>query len=90
MSWQFDAEELVLRLGERVLGDVGQDHRVVGLELRQVGRQRVAADAPGAVDLGGDQRLDLDLLLAERLDQLGVLARASPRSAGPGPCPGRG
>ncbi len=37
-------QQLVLGLGERLLGDVGQDHRVIGLELRQVGRQRVAAD----------------------------------------------
>ena len=80
-------EELVLRLGERVLGDVAQDHRVVRLELRQVGRQRVAADDPRAVDPRGDQRRDLDLLLPQGLDQLGVLARASPRSAGPGPSP---
>ena len=64
----------MLALGERLLGDVAQDHRVVGLKLGQVGRQRVAADAARAVDPGGGQDPDLDLLLAQGLDQLGVLA----------------
>ncbi len=67
-------EELVLRLGEGVLGDVGQDHRVVRLKLRQVGRKRVAADGARAVDLRRDQGRDLELLLPEGPDQLGVLA----------------
>ena len=67
-------QELVLALGERLLGDVAQDHRVVRLKLGQIGRQRVAADAARAVDPGGGQHLDLDLLLAQGLDQLGVLA----------------
>ena len=38
-------QELVLALGERLLGDVAQDHAVIGLKLGQVGRQRIAADA---------------------------------------------
>ena len=64
----------MLGLGEGFLGDIGQDHRIEGLELGQVDRQRVAADAPRAVDRRGDQDLDLDVLVVQGLDQLGVLS----------------
>jgi hypothetical protein len=48
-------QQLLLRLGEDVLRDVAQDDRVVGLQLRQVAGQLVAADDAAAPDLAGGQ-----------------------------------
>ena len=67
-------EQPLLRLGERVLGDVAEDHGVERLELAEVVGERVAPLVAAAADAGGDQDLDLQLLLAEGPDQLGVLA----------------
>ena len=52
MSWTLCLEQLVLALGERVLGDVGEDHRVVRLELAEVVGSGVAADAAGRRSAG--------------------------------------
>ena len=48
----FEVEELVLRLGECFLGDVAENHGVIGLELGQVSGKRITADAPEPSILG--------------------------------------
>ena len=70
----------MLTFGERFLGYVAENHRVVGLELGQIGGKRIAADATRAVNHRGDLDSDLDFLLACRrpsLHQLGVLSACS-------------
>ena len=77
MSWQLAARSCVLAFGEGFLGNIGEDHAVIRLELGQVGGKRVAADAARAVDLGRGQYLDLDLFFAKRLDERGMLTARS-------------
>ena len=48
-------EQLLLFLGERVLGDIGEDHAIVRLEAGDIGGQGIAGDDAGAADSGGEQ-----------------------------------
>ena len=67
MSWQLAARSWCWLSVKASLGTLARITAVIRLKLRQVGGQRVAADAARAVDLGGGQDLDLDFLLAQGL-----------------------